>query len=180
MRWTWFATFTTPYELTLKSARRLVERTGKAWQKLDPTCRIFWVAERFEVKDGYHLHALVYARNGEKMFGEFCQVYQAMARGRVIGNKDGKPIRAVDKIDQGKRSMLWTGAVVTEGGKVKRTESYEPQGGELRPKWCRIDLRRFDPKRACADYLVPYMFKEQSRGQGADYDWLVPSARRRD
>jgi uncharacterized protein YjhX (UPF0386 family) len=166
MRWTWFATFTTPYELTLKSARRLVERTVHQWQKLDPTVRVFWVAERFELKDGYHLHALVYARNGDKYFGEFLQVYQAMARGRVVGNKNGKPIRAVDR----KHKHEVTGDQYDDG-------DYE-HVGEVRPRWCRIELRKFDPKRAAADYLVPYMFKEQSRGQGADYDWCIPCNRR--
>lgn len=150
MRWTWFATFTTPYALTLKSARRLVDRTVLAWQKLDPSCRVFWVAERFELKDGYHLHALVYAKNGQEYFGEFLQVYQAMARGKVVGNRDGKPVRAVDRFQDGQRDP------------------------DAKPKWCRIELRKFDPKRAAGDYLVPYMFKEQTRGQGADYDLLLP------
>ena len=130
--WTWFCTMTTGYELTLKSARRLVERTTDNWKKLDPDVRVFWAAERFECKDGYHLHALVYAPTGPKNIQAFVETYQAMVGNKVVANN----------------------------------------GGKLRfDAWARIDLRKFNPKRAAAKYLVPYMFKEQSKGQGADYDW---------
>lgn len=180
MKWTWFVTWTTPYELTLPSARRLVERTAHAWRELDHSVRVFWVAERFELKDGYHLHGLVYARKGEELFGEFCQVYQAMARGRVVGNADGKVIRSVDKkLHRERPAQSWgeSGPACNEAGKIL-FKTLPAEDGPVKARWCRIQLSKFNPKRAAADYLVPYMFKEQSKGRGADYDWCLPSDRR--
>jgi len=175
LKWTWFATFTTPYELTLKSARRLVERVADRWRKEDPTVRVFWVAEKFELKDGYHLHALVHAKNGKELFSTFIQGYQEMTRGRVVGNAGGKVVRSLDK-KIAQKEQPWaesSPAVYETGTPVIRGVKQEKQG-----VWCRIQLSPFDPKRAAADYLVPYMFKEQSKGQGADYDWCLPCARR--
>ena len=59
IQWNYFATFTTPYEMTLKSARRIM---GNYHQKIVIPGRedwLFWVAEKYELKDGYHLHALI-------------------------------------------------------------------------------------------------------------------------
>jgi len=55
--WDYFGTFTTRYPLTLRSARRVMERLGK--QVNSPGSRMFWVAEDFEVREGYHTHALL-------------------------------------------------------------------------------------------------------------------------
>jgi len=58
--WDYFCTFTAPYSLSEKAARRSM---GKLKSQLtiqngsEPT--IFWVAEPFDSKHGYHLHALL-------------------------------------------------------------------------------------------------------------------------
>jgi len=57
--WDYFVTLTTHYELTLKSARRLAERWHEKMRKHDFEPILFWVAERFETKDGYHIHGLL-------------------------------------------------------------------------------------------------------------------------
>lgn len=62
--WNIWATFTTQYSLTLKSARRAMERlhTKMSQHELCPkksTETILWVAEAFECKDGMHTHAIV-------------------------------------------------------------------------------------------------------------------------
>jgi hypothetical protein len=56
--WTYFITGSTRYELTLKSVRRLMDRWFNAY-RIDGS-RLFWVAEKFEVKDGFHAHGLLY------------------------------------------------------------------------------------------------------------------------
>lgn len=56
--WDYFSTFTTRYPITLKSARRLMEKVGKH-SCLTKDSMMFWVAEHFEVRDGYHTHALM-------------------------------------------------------------------------------------------------------------------------
>lgn len=57
--WNYFATFTTPYEMSLKSARRIMERYHKKMNIEGRDDWMFWVAEKFKLKDGYHLHALI-------------------------------------------------------------------------------------------------------------------------
>lgn len=58
----YFCTFTTKHTLTLNSARTAM---GVYFRKLRELCTeeerlfFFWVAERFELKDGYHTHALL-------------------------------------------------------------------------------------------------------------------------
>lgn len=61
--WSNFCTFTTPYELTLPSARRLMERfhdriTKNIFSGEKP--KFFWIAEKFECKDGFHTHGLLH------------------------------------------------------------------------------------------------------------------------
>lgn len=53
---------TTPYELTLGGARRLSERfyDRATSHVFDGTpSKMFWVAEKFEAKDGFHTHGLI-------------------------------------------------------------------------------------------------------------------------
>jgi hypothetical protein len=56
--WDFFITGSTRYDLTLKSARRLVNRWYDQIRLLNQTC-LFWVAEPFELKDGHHIHGLL-------------------------------------------------------------------------------------------------------------------------
>ena len=58
--WSFFCAGTTRYELTLKSARRLAERFYKAILNQAPSVNMFWAAEPFDVKEGHHIHFLVY------------------------------------------------------------------------------------------------------------------------
>lgn len=57
--WDFFGTFTTGYEMSLNSARRSMERFADRNKKENGGALIFWVAEPYEVKDGYHTHALI-------------------------------------------------------------------------------------------------------------------------
>jgi hypothetical protein len=55
--WDYFITGSTGYTLSLKAARRLAIR----FHNLLPSgSRTFFVSEKFECKDGYHIHALVW------------------------------------------------------------------------------------------------------------------------
>tara|TARA_B100001057_G_C22653513_1_gene873037 strand:- start:189 stop:671 length:483 start_codon:yes stop_codon:yes gene_type:complete len=67
--WTFFSTLTTRYELTQKSARRAAERFHSYLKEIsDNQCKMFFVSEKFELKDGFHLHALI---NLPEKFHEF-------------------------------------------------------------------------------------------------------------
>jgi hypothetical protein len=56
--WSHWATFTTPYELTMPGARRLADRVHRSLNSIAPTT-IFWASEPFDVKEGHHIHALL-------------------------------------------------------------------------------------------------------------------------
>jgi hypothetical protein len=55
----WFATLTTQYTLTLPSARRAVQRFVDVVKRKGNKIVVCWFAEKYEAKDGYHIHALV-------------------------------------------------------------------------------------------------------------------------
>lgn len=57
--WNFFCTFTSSYELSLKSARRVMEKYHAKMTIAGRDDWMFWVAEKFKLKDGYHLHALI-------------------------------------------------------------------------------------------------------------------------
>ena len=55
--WDTWTTLTTKYELTLPGARRSMIRFQRLTDKIAPSS-VFWVAEQFDCKDGFHLHSL--------------------------------------------------------------------------------------------------------------------------
>lgn len=87
MDWTFFATLTTPYQMTLKSARRLAERTHTSWSRLAAgDCTMLWVAERNELRDGHHLHALIRVPDAFRqphLHAALCEAYQVQTGGTV-------------------------------------------------------------------------------------------------
>lgn len=68
----YFCTFTTKHQLTLPSARRAMVNYSFALRRLmvpEEKLFLFWVAEPFELKEGYHTHGLLSVpstfKNGE-------------------------------------------------------------------------------------------------------------------
>jgi hypothetical protein len=57
--WNYYCTFTTPYPMSINSARKAMERFHNALTELNLKPLIFWVAEPFDTKYGYHTHALL-------------------------------------------------------------------------------------------------------------------------
>lgn len=95
MEWTFFATLTTPYEMSLPSARRLAERTHLMWTRMaGGQCRLLWVAERNQLRDGHHLHALVCLPDQFRqphLHAALCEAYSVAAvGGKAITNEGGK------------------------------------------------------------------------------------------
>ena len=79
--WTHWATLTTKYQLTLKSGRRIATGFHRELSRAGDT-KIFWAAEPFDLKEGYHLHALIKIPNILN-FNNIIQTYQ-----HVSGNKN--------------------------------------------------------------------------------------------
>ena len=89
--WDYFCTFTTRYPLTLKSARRLMYRFFDMRASADKNSprlieRMFWAAEPFDTREGYHTHGLMRIRNDLAVtvpFKMITEMYQVAA-----GNAD--------------------------------------------------------------------------------------------
>ena len=58
--WTFYCTLSTHYPLNAKSAQRYIERTHEQLKyNFNLNTQIFWVAEPFDSKYGFHVHCLV-------------------------------------------------------------------------------------------------------------------------
>jgi hypothetical protein len=69
--WTFFCTFSTHYPLSLKSSRSSIQRFHCFLkQNMNLENSIFWIAEPFESRYGYHIHALV------KIFAPEPEIYK--------------------------------------------------------------------------------------------------------
>jgi len=67
IEWDFWITGTTNYALTLPSARRLMDRFHNNMKRYSGTLfrdelKIWWVAEPFDLRYGYHLHFLMEAK----------------------------------------------------------------------------------------------------------------------
>ena len=58
-QWQLFTTLTTNRELTLPGARRSVNKLASYLKENGYPAEIFWAAEPFDLKEGYHLHGLI-------------------------------------------------------------------------------------------------------------------------
>lgn len=88
---TFYGTGTTRYSLTLASNRRLLERFYKAL--CIKGSKLFYVAEPFDLKDGYHSHWLFYIPNNIEPFnpdGDFLFKTIINTWQWATGNKDLK------------------------------------------------------------------------------------------
>lgn len=90
--WQHFGTFTTAYELTLPSARRTIERYHKALKQAGK-CTLFWVAEPFDLKDGFHLHGLMDAQN-HLDYIHLIRIWQKITGKPKYWDKDENEMRA--------------------------------------------------------------------------------------
>ena len=57
--WQLWTTLTTGHELTLPGARRSINKLSEALKQHKYPAQIFWVAEPFDTKEGFHIHALL-------------------------------------------------------------------------------------------------------------------------
>jgi len=81
INWSWWCTFTTGYELTMNSARRSMNRLYETMHKESPTV-MMWCAEPFDVKEGFHTHAMV---STNLSFDRLCKMWQVSSAGVKYG-----------------------------------------------------------------------------------------------
>jgi hypothetical protein len=94
--WCYWCTFTTKWELTLPSARRMAEKIyikfcsrvgqGDLFQCDNPA--MFWAAEPFDLRNGFHIHALI--RTGAEPKQIYTWAKQKYGRAQVLKYEKGK------------------------------------------------------------------------------------------
>jgi hypothetical protein len=55
--WDYFGTFTSEYPLSLPAARKIMAQYYEVLKKYNG--KLFWIAEEFSDRDGFHIHALI-------------------------------------------------------------------------------------------------------------------------
>ena len=71
--WNLWTTLSTGYELTLPATRRAMIRFHEKVSQTN-SCKVFWASEKFDVKDGFHLHTLWNFQNkihDRETYGQF-------------------------------------------------------------------------------------------------------------
>jgi len=79
----YFATFTTRKPIALKSTRRLAQRVG-GHIGAGEVSTYFWCAEEFDVRDGYHFHALIDMPHDPKLISSWYE--RSYGRCQIITN----------------------------------------------------------------------------------------------
>ena len=82
--WTFYCTLSTQKSLSIKSAQRYIERTHEQLQtKYNLETQMYWVAEPFDSKYGYHLHCLVKfnCEDPHKYKKELIKAWQIVTKG---------------------------------------------------------------------------------------------------
>lgn len=145
--WDHFVTFTTGYKMTLASARRAMKRVHSIYNTNtygDPIIvggmRMFWVAEPFDVKEGYHTHALTYYYDRELHLMSHMGVSQDFFELR----------------------RAWQQAVGTEVFGNKREWNYVTDQAEYKTGGARIDIQRYQKDLGANHYVAKYLFKHRA------------------
>jgi len=98
-----FGTFTTKQPLTLPGARRMAGNFGH-WINAGKDSTMFWAAEPFDTREGYHFHALINTKisnqemkhywEDEKRFGigSFLEIKRSLGKENQIENYCSKYI----------------------------------------------------------------------------------------
>lgn len=107
MDWDYFATLTTSYEQTMKSARRSVERFHDRANQNSATT-IFFASEPYDVKDGFHVHALI---KTEMEFQNLVECYQITSGGQKLGIKQRIQLR---KFYKGEGGAMYCAKYITK------------------------------------------------------------------
>lgn len=98
MDWDYFFTGTTGYELSLKSARRLLDRYARNLGQFG-SGRIFWAAEPFDLKEGYHVHGLLELSSEIVDYRQLVEVWQVVTGAWKRRNKGGWTKDSWNRID---------------------------------------------------------------------------------
>ena len=154
--WDRFCTFTTSYELTLKSARRLMDRTFTNLATnlfTNMPLVMFWCAEKFECKDGYHTHGLLeYGKNftHPDMLNLLMHQYQISSGSKYITTQ-------VDTLTISK--------AIYNNNTTKL--QYIIDNGTTQQQDFRCSFLKFNKQKAAAKYCAKYLMKNCS-----DYEIL--------
>lgn len=111
--WQLWTTLTTHRELTLPGARRSINKLSQFLQQNNYPAEIFWAAEPFDLKEGYHLHSLVRFTDLERRQDNKAQ-YNALVKGwrQITGDKTARIYSERYREDKG--AHLYVGKYISK------------------------------------------------------------------
>lgn len=95
-QWTYYATLTTKYRLSMPAARKAAEGMAKELGK-GGSYRFFFAIEPFDLRNGFHIHALIDAPTGYQ-YKHLIQIWQHVS-GNKRKKKEGETESTWNRID---------------------------------------------------------------------------------
>lgn len=99
LTWDYYCTFTTRYQMTVKSARRtMIKLHNHLNERYNCSAKVFWVAEPFDTKYGCHLHALIEVENKTSVTKiDLKNAWQVVSKGKGKKEYNNTTIKEYDK-----------------------------------------------------------------------------------
>ena len=99
IEWNYYCTFTSRYQLSIFSAQKAMERLFDNLVTNYGICQMFWVAEPFDTKYGYHTHALIKFSElqSKSMIPLVKKSWQIVSKGRGQKEYNNTIIKPYDK-----------------------------------------------------------------------------------
>jgi len=90
-KWNYWCTFTTRRPISINSARRVATQLGRLFcakdlLNVDPL--MFWAAEPFDAREGFHIHALLKCDYDKKTIQKLCN--EKYGRSTILEYENGK------------------------------------------------------------------------------------------
>ena len=145
IEWSYWCTFTTKYDLSTKSARRLMDRFHARNNKTINT-KMFWVVEQFKNKGGVHVHALLKIEDDiPKKAGWDClfENYQIVSGSKKVENNNRTKFKTFNRV---------------------QFADYKPDKGVKCAEYCCKYVMKENGKRQSAEYDI-YLSKNFTHGQ---------------
>lgn len=113
--WDLWCTLTTRHELTLNAARRSIVRFANNLhntKKLPVT--IFWASEKFDLKDGFHIHSLIRFNNELEWKGNTREKFKEVVNSWQVVNNTKEVRLHAERFNQGRGACSYLSKYITK------------------------------------------------------------------
>jgi hypothetical protein len=113
--WDLWCTFTTLHELTLSGARRAIIRfTNNLHTSKNLPITIFWASEKFDLKDGFHMHGLIRFNNVNEWKGNTREKFKEVVNTWQVVNNTKLARFKGERFDKGRGAGSYLTKYITK------------------------------------------------------------------